>query len=139
MAVHEWHPPGGRGPDRGRIPPSLVELWENLASARLETALDTAFGGRPAGVRTDLVTIESLPGRGLCAVADRNDDLLVIGAGGRGPWKRLRGRVRRHVLAKSCCPVLTVPTPFVPWREGRRLRRASPSDFAPAGPGGRDG
>ncbi|MFJ9916975.1 hypothetical protein [Actinacidiphila glaucinigra] len=42
-------------------------------------------------------------------MAQRDGDLLVVGAGrrrGRGPW---RSPVVRHCLAHASCPVLTVP------------------------------
>ncbi|WP_320780039.1 universal stress protein, partial [Streptomyces sp. CRN 30] len=46
----------------------------------------------------------------LVATADREDDLLVVGAGRRGPLRRaLRPSVSRHVLAHAVCPVLAVP------------------------------
>ncbi|MEU1541118.1 universal stress protein [Actinacidiphila glaucinigra] len=40
-------------------------------------------------------------------IAQRDGDLLVVGAGRRrGPW---RSPVARHCLAHASCPVLTVP------------------------------
>lgn len=45
-------------------------------------------------------------------LACRPDDLLVIGAGRRGPLGRIRGgQVSRYCLAHATCLVLAVPPP----------------------------
>lgn len=41
--------------------------------------------------------------------ADRTDDLLVIGAGPRGPLRALFPSVTRYCVTHATCPVLTVP------------------------------
>ncbi|MFB7161515.1 hypothetical protein [Streptomyces sp. NPDC056242] len=46
------------------------------------------------------------------------------------------GRIFGPVVARAGCPVLTVPAPPLPRHELRALRRASPHDFAAAGPAG---
>ena len=67
-----------------------------------------------AGVPDDLpvrVRVErGEPGPVLIDVADRPDDLLVIGTGRRSPIGRaLRKSAGRYCLAHAKCPVLAVP------------------------------
>ena len=46
----------------------------------------------------------------LVAVADRPDDLLVVGKGRSGILRRAwSGSVSRHCLALATCPVIAVP------------------------------
>jgi nucleotide-binding universal stress UspA family protein len=66
----------------------------------------------------------------LNALADRPDDLLVLGAGPHRPLLRtLRGHVRRRTVTRAAAPVLLVSHPKFPHRMRRELRRVTPDDF----------
>ncbi len=59
----------------------------------------------------------------LVEIADRPDDLLVIGTGRRGFLSRLvRRSVGRYVLAHAKCPILAVPPSALMDEMGRGLR-----------------
>ena len=65
------------------------------------------------------------PGQVLLETAFRPDDLLVVGAGRRGPLARMArsGKVSRYCLAHARCPVLAVPPPALA-QEAGHLRLA---------------
>lgn len=108
--VLAWEPPGG-DPAGRRSPTAglLVEEWQRLAKQRLASVLDEIFGEDGPGVPMRAVIVRGTPGRALVATADREDDLLVVGAGRRGLQRAFSGRVCRHCLAHAVCPVLAVP------------------------------
>lgn len=121
-----------RFPDR-----SWAALWEAEAARNLERAFEEAFGGDPEGVTAvRRCVLRGDPGRALCEVAGRPDDLLVVGA---RPGRRYGGRVGRWLRGHAVCPVLTVPAPALPGSWLRRLRRATPEDFGAAAAGVRPG
>ncbi|MGW4567552.1 universal stress protein [Streptomyces sp. NPDC004561] len=108
--VLAWEPPGGdqaarRSPAAG-LP---VEEWQRLARQRLVSVLEEIFGTVSPGVPVHALVVRGAPGRALVAVADREDDVLVVGAGRRGLQRAFSGRVSRHCLAHAVCPVLAVP------------------------------
>ncbi|KUM99257.1 hypothetical protein AQI95_40190 [Streptomyces yokosukanensis] len=108
--VLAWEPPGGdpaarRGPAAG-LP---VEDWQRLAGQRLAAVLDEIFGGEAPGVAMRPGVVRGAPGPALVATADRESDVLVVGAGRRGLQRAFSGRVSRHCLAHAVCPVLAVP------------------------------
>ncbi|MFH8772794.1 MULTISPECIES: universal stress protein [unclassified Streptomyces] len=108
--VLAWEPPGG-DPAARRSPAAglLVEEWQRLAKQRLASVLDEIFGDDGPGVPMHAVIVRGTPGRALVATADRDNDLLVVGAGRRGLQRAFSGRVSRHCLAHADCPVLAVP------------------------------
>ncbi|MFF9153962.1 universal stress protein [Streptomyces sp. NPDC014846] len=108
--VLAWEPPGG-DPAARRSPAAalLVEEWQRLAGQRLASVLDEIFGTEGPGVPMRPVIVRGAPGRALVATADRDNDLLVVGAGRRGLQRAFSGRVSRHCLAHARCPVLAVP------------------------------
>lgn len=88
----------------------MLAALENAAGERLRQAFTDAFGGEPPGVRLRLITARDEAAGALVALADRPDDLLVIGTGRRGGLRRLfHGGVARHCLAHAGCAVLAVP------------------------------
>ncbi|MEU3827832.1 universal stress protein [Streptomyces sp. SID486] len=108
--VLAWEPPGGdyaarRSPGAG-LP---AEEWQRLAKQRLASVLEEIFGADGAGVPMRAVVVRGAPGPALVATADREDDVLVVGAGRRGLRRAFAGRVSRHCLAHAVCPVLAVP------------------------------
>jgi nucleotide-binding universal stress UspA family protein len=145
VAVHAWVPPSGEFAGRRYpSPPFLREFWKEAAHQRLREAVDAAWGGLPDGLALQLVIIRGEPAPALIDVASFTGDLLVVGAGRRGPMARIRhGRVSRYCLAHALCPVLTVPPPVLAQTAGRGLRawsfRHRELTVASALPGGPDG
>ncbi|WP_369226932.1 universal stress protein [Streptomyces sp. R39] len=109
--VLAWEPPGGDlAARRSPAAAHLVQEWERLARERLVAALRDVFGSAVAGPPGQALVARGAPGRALVEIADRENDLLVVGAGSRGPLHRaLRPSVSRYCLAHATCPVLAVP------------------------------
>lgn len=111
VPVLAWEPPGGEhGYRRSPCPPLLAAVRE-AAERRLGDALDEAFGGADPGVPLSPVVIRGEAGPALLHVADRPDDLLVLGRAGGPLRRRLRRAVPGYCARKAGCPVLTVPVP----------------------------
>jgi nucleotide-binding universal stress UspA family protein len=110
IPVLAWTPPGGELADRRCPSAYLRKIWSDAAARQLGDALDLAFGGRPDNVEVRPAVVRGPAGAVLVGVAAGPGDLLVVGAGGRGPVRRWRsGRVARFCLAKAACPVIAVP------------------------------
>ena len=110
VAVHAWVPPGGDLAERRCPDAGLRQLGREAARQRLWAAFDAAFGGMPPGVDVDPVVARGEPRWVLVEIADRDNDLLVIGAGRRGVLRRLwHTRTSRYCIARAACPVLVVP------------------------------
>ncbi|MEU6199223.1 universal stress protein [Streptomyces sp. NPDC047061] len=83
--------------------------WQQTARERLLDVLDQVFGdARPDLVLHGMV-VRATPGLALVETADREDDILVVGAGRRGWHRPFSGRVTRYCLTHAHCPVLAVP------------------------------
>ncbi|QEV21112.1 universal stress protein [Streptomyces alboniger] len=130
VAVTAWAPPEGEAVYLRHPDAEWARHWCAEAGARLDRAFDAAFGGTPHGVRTERRVVRDRPGRALCSVAARPDDLLVVGA---RHGRRHATRVHRYVAAHAHCAVLTVPAPPVPRGLRRALRRVTAEDFALVG------
>ena len=90
---------------------------------RIVTAIGTAFGGLPLGLRTWPLVLRGPAGQVLVSAASTTSDLLVIGTGRRGPPLRLAsGRVSRYCLRHAHCPVLAVPPPELARQADHGLR-----------------
>ena len=63
IPLHAWVPPEGDIHERKHPCPQLRQLWHDDAWQRLWEALDTAFGGLPAGIATQPVVRRGQPGR----------------------------------------------------------------------------
>lgn len=110
VAVHAWVPPGGDFSERRCPLPDLRQVWRDAAWQRLKDAFDAALGGFPPGLRVEPVVIRGEAGPVLVDIADREDDLLVLGSGRRRAFRPLpRHRVSRYCLARAACPLLIVP------------------------------
>lgn len=108
-AVIAWELPGGAYERRGPSFPQAAD-FRGAAEERLLTQLDAAFGGAGPGVPLRPLLVRGSPGRALVAVADRDDDLLIVGTGSRRwPSRVLWPSVARHCVAHASCPVLAVP------------------------------
>ncbi|MFE7528815.1 universal stress protein [Kitasatospora sp. NPDC057542] len=111
VPVLAWEPPGGEhGYRRSPCPPLLAAVRES-AEQRLRDALDAAFGGADPGVPLCPVVIRGETGPALVHIADRPDDLLVLGRSGGPLRRRLRRSVPGYCARRAGCPVLTVPVP----------------------------
>jgi nucleotide-binding universal stress UspA family protein len=110
LPVIAWLPPGGDLAERRHSSPYLRKIWREAAFERLSTAFDDGLGGMPADLRVEPHVERGETGPVLVDVADRPDDLLIIGTGRRRGVRRLvRGTVGRYCLAHASCPVLAVP------------------------------
>ncbi|WP_306316206.1 MULTISPECIES: universal stress protein [unclassified Streptomyces] len=125
VAVTAWEPPEGealyrRWPDSG-----WARHWHAEARARLAGAFEEALGGLPADLDVTLRVVRDRPGPALVELADRPDDLLVVGVRPRSLVRAAHRHVRRHAV----CPVLSVPVRPLQRAELRALRRVRPTDF----------
>ena len=110
VPVIAWVPPGGDANERYRPAPHLRQVWREAARKTLWEAFDTGLGGMPADLHVEPHVERGDTGQVLVLLADRPDDLLVIGTGRRGVLTRaLRKSVGRYCLAHARCPVLAVP------------------------------
>ena len=107
-----WTPPGGDLADRSHPSAHLRRVWQDAAWQRLWEAIDLAFGGIPEDIEFQSTVLRGVPGQVLTSVASHPGDLLVIGAGRRGPVAHaLSCMVSRYCLAHAVCPVVAVPPP----------------------------
>lgn len=121
--VHAWLP-SGPGFAVWQFPPDpLVLQWQDDAWQRLWRALDRAFGGLPPGLEAQPLTMRGNPGAALVGTASRDGDTLVVGAGRRGTFGRLRhGQVGRYCLAHAGCPVIAILAPALDRAAARAVR-----------------
>jgi len=130
LPVLAWTPVGGELAYRRAPSPVLLGIWEQEARDRMRNAFDAAFGGVPGGLRVVAMVIRARPGPALVQLADRPDDLLVVGYGGRNWLSRaFHGAVARHCMAHARCPVLAVPPPELISKLRRWPRVWRPTDF----------
>ncbi len=107
-----WEPPGGDRADRIQPSGYLRQEWRNLAAQRLRDALIAVWGEVPDDPLVEPHVERGPAGWVLVNLADRPDDLLIVGAGRRGTLARLAfSRVGRYCLAHARCPVLAIPPP----------------------------
>ncbi len=82
------------------------------AAVTVYGAFATALGGLPRDVDVRVLAPEGAVARALVELADRDDDLLVVGDCQRRGLRRLRSRsVARYCVRHAGCPVLVVPPP----------------------------
>jgi nucleotide-binding universal stress UspA family protein len=108
VPVITWEAPGGDSAYRP-YPTYLTDRWAEAAEQRLLTAFDEGLGGPPTDVATLPLVIRGKPGRVLVEVADRENDVLVVG---RNHHRRLHrawyGSTATHCVAHARCAVLIV-------------------------------
>ncbi len=110
VPVIAWTPPGGDLAERSHPSPYLRRIWRDAARQQLAEAFDAGLGGLPDDLPVQVRVERGEVGPVLVDVADRPDDLLVIGTGRRSPIERaLRKSVGRYCLAHARCPVIAVP------------------------------
>ncbi|CAM5714887.1 hypothetical protein SGLAM104S_00482 [Streptomyces glaucescens] len=127
--VLAWEPPGGElSARRTTAAAVLAEDWERLAGERLRTALSDVLGSPDLQLPGQALLAREAPGPALVRIADREDDVLVVGAGGRAGCGARCG----HPSAATASPGPAAPSsPYRPLRSSRRWRRC-----AAATPGG---
>ncbi|WP_405583678.1 universal stress protein [Streptomyces sp. NBC_01190] len=110
LVVMAWTPPGGEMAYHRSPCPPLLRSAEDGAADRLARVFREALGGVPRGVAVRAVVVRGDAGAALVRIADRADDLLVVGTGRQGGIRRLvHGAVSRHCLSHAACAVLAVP------------------------------
>lgn len=82
------------------------------ASQLVAAAFADTMGGLPLDVEVQTVLVGDGAGPALVRYASQSEDLLVLGSGRRGRWRRMSGgQVTSYCLAHAACPVLVVPPP----------------------------
>lgn len=73
------------------------------------------------------MVVRAAAGHGLVELADRPDDLLVVGAGERGwPARWFHGGTSRYCVSHAGCRVLAVPPPALMSELSLRQRHRLP-------------
>ena len=112
IPVIAWQPPGGDRADWVQPSGYLRREWRNLAARRLRDALIAVWGEVPDDPLVQPHVERGPAGWVLVTLADRPDDLLIVGAGRRGTLARLAfPGVGGYCLAHARCPVLAIPPP----------------------------
>ncbi|MFE3328936.1 universal stress protein [Streptomyces sp. NPDC059176] len=123
-AVTAWVVPGGLVATRRAAPdPLMAQQCRSLAWDALVDSLDGTLGGTDPGVPLRALPVHGAPGRSLVDLADREGDLLVVGAGRSGALRRFQpGPVARYCLMHATCSVMAVPpSPLeAEWKSVRR-------------------
>jgi len=101
---------------------ALIDQRRRAAIAAVESAFVEAMGGVPFDLDVVLqVVAGGNPARILMQAADRDDDLLVVGAAsGPSVLRLMRRSVPRRCVRKAVCPVLVVPPTAFARQAGRR-------------------
>jgi nucleotide-binding universal stress UspA family protein len=135
VAAIAWMPPGGDLAERTHPSPTLRRVWRDAARTRLLDSFDNGLGGLPPDIEVHARVERGETGAVLTDVADKPDDLLVIGTGRRSFLVRtFRSSVGRYCLAHAKCPVLAVPPSALmdemghnSWLRMRSVRNAFPA------------
>lgn len=98
---------------RGRLGPRPRggPVWQQAAALVVRAAFEEALGGLPSDVECVLLAAPGDPGPALVTVADRANDVLVLGSSQRRRARSPRRGVAAYCIARGACSVLTVPPP----------------------------
>jgi nucleotide-binding universal stress UspA family protein len=120
-AVRAWtFPYAGQGVGLRTWRQELVDE----AALTVYGAFTTALGGLPPDVEVRVVAPEGGAARALVELADRDNDLLVIGDCQRRGLRRVRSHtVARYCVRHAVCPVLVVPPPALARISPREVSR----------------
>ena len=112
VPVIAWEAPGGAPAGRFQYADELRQECQGIACRLLRDALVAVWGEVPDDPMVQPHVERGPAGWVLVSIADRPDDLLVVGAGRRGALARVAfARVARYCVARAQCPVLAVPPP----------------------------
>lgn len=117
IAVHVRPAKPRRSPFRRQTIP-----WQQEASIVVRTAFDEGLGGLPPDVDCVLLAAPGHPGRALLAIADRANDVLVLGSARRRHLGLPKPRVAEYCVTHAACSVLTAPPPPLLLAPSRRVR-----------------
>jgi nucleotide-binding universal stress UspA family protein len=124
VPVIAWEAPGGAPAGRFQYADELRQECQGIACRLLRDALVAVWGEVPDDPMVQPHVERGPAGWVLVSIADRPDDLLIVGAGRRGALPRMAfARVTRYCVARAQCPVLAVPPPALA-RELRHGRLA---------------
>lgn len=106
IPVIAWQPHG----DNPRLPASLADEWAAQAERQLVTAFDEGLGGLPADVAAQPMVIRGPVGAVLVKVAERDNDLLVLGQSRRGAlYRALHRSLAHYCITHARSAVVLVP------------------------------
>lgn len=98
---------------------ALVEA----ANEYVKRVFAEALGGFPADVRTEIAVRDDDVVKALVKIADRGDDLLVIGGSERRRRWHWRARTAGRCSREAACPMVVVPPPALAHRSFARLTK----------------
>lgn len=125
--VRVWYPPRVAG--LAAIVACTPTPWLRQTCESVAIAFEEALGGVPSDIDVRVRLVEGEAGVELCRVADRPDDLLVVGSGRGGALHRItHGAVAAYCVNHSSCPVLVVPPPPL----ARETRRRGLGELVPS-------
>ncbi len=104
-AIRAWHDIGRPGP----MTADWGKQLEEAAGKTLTEAFDLATGGAVPSFSCRLLTREGATAEVLLRYADRDDDMIVLGASRHGPWWPFGQKTVRACVRKAGCPVVVVP------------------------------
>jgi nucleotide-binding universal stress UspA family protein len=94
------------------------------ASETVQRAFAAAVGAPPRDVSVEVVFVYGAPGPELVRLADRDDDLLVVGSRQRAAVRRaLHASTAQYCAAHASCAVLVVPCALAKAGTARALAR----------------
>lgn len=89
---------------------SRADLLGAAAADTVYTAFTEALGGLPSDLPLEILVREGDAAHTLVSIADREDDLLVVGGTRARRWARPRSRhVARFCVRRARCPVAIIP------------------------------
>lgn len=119
VPVIAWQLPSGH-----RVPVNLADEWAAEADQRLLTAFDEGLGGLPADVSARPLVVRGAVGRVLVAVAERENDILVLGQRRGGVLHRaFQDSPTRYCVRHARCSVILVPPSELTVELQRGIRR----------------
>jgi len=111
VAVRAWGPIAAPSATEPPVP-SLEEELTRRSDEDIDRAFIEVCGGIPGDITVTRHTVEGVPERALVTVADRLDDLLVVGRERHIALHRmLRGSAAGYCVDHAVCRVLVVPAP----------------------------
>ena len=86
-------------------------VWQHSASLVIRTAFENGLGGLPTDVECVMLAAPGQPGPSLVYVADRANDVLVLGTARRRGPRLAQRTIAAYCIDHATCSVLAVPPP----------------------------